>query len=70
MHVYAQLYKQHFSEQLDDDEGDGDEGGSQPPKKRSVSIFLPPCGIGICEFQSACMQDLKSGLQMHTAMQT
>ncbi|KAK9833705.1 hypothetical protein WJX74_003257 [Apatococcus lobatus] len=30
------LYKQHFSEQLDDDDGDGDEGGSQqPPKKRA-----------------------------------
>ena len=40
MHVCLQLYKQHFSEQLDDDDGDGDEGGSQPPKKRAVCALL------------------------------
>ncbi len=44
MHGCLQLYKQHFSEQLDDDDGDGDEGGSQPPKKRSVSISNLPAG--------------------------
>ncbi|KAK9864243.1 hypothetical protein WJX84_008802 [Apatococcus fuscideae] len=32
------LYKQHFSEQLDDDDVDGDEGGSQPPKKRARGV--------------------------------
>lgn len=39
MRVCLQLYKQHFSEQLDDDDGDGDEGGSQPPKKRAVGAL-------------------------------